>query len=338
MNISWPGVNGAVAYDVEWRKDSGNWIKVQRTGSTSVDVTGIYSGAYLARVRSVSAFEISSIWKSSNLTNLKGKVGLPPAVSFLTTTSELFGIGIKLGFPAGAEDTQRTELWYGPTNNLGAATKLADLAYPQADYRMQSLLAGARFFFWARLVDRTGNIGPFYPVVNGVIGQASSQAGPILDLIAGQIGKTELAQELVKEIELISGDGPGSVNDRLEQAKQELEDLIDQITDALVYDPTKTYVAGEVVRQGQHLYQAIAPVPKKTTPPNAQYWFDIGTIAETTQAMALQIQQNKASIDTVDGKVTGIGTAIAPGELEGGQRGGRPSGRPERLGCHRQVR
>ena len=48
MNISWPAVTGAVAYDVEWR-----------TSSTSVDVTGIYSGAYLARVRSVSAFEIS---------------------------------------------------------------------------------------------------------------------------------------------------------------------------------------------------------------------------------------------------------------------------------------
>ncbi|WP_034136303.1 host specificity protein J, partial [Pseudomonas lactis] len=45
MNISWPAVAGAVAYDVEWRKDSGNWIKVQRTGSTSVDITGIYSGA-----------------------------------------------------------------------------------------------------------------------------------------------------------------------------------------------------------------------------------------------------------------------------------------------------
>lgn len=75
MNISWPAVNGAVAYDVEWRKDSGNWIKVQRTGATSVDVTGIYAGAYLARVRAVSAFDISSIWKSSSLTQLKGKEG-----------------------------------------------------------------------------------------------------------------------------------------------------------------------------------------------------------------------------------------------------------------------
>ncbi|NBF13401.1 host specificity protein J, partial [Pseudomonas sp. Fl4BN1] len=142
MNISWPAVSGAVGYDVEWRKDSGNWVKLQRTGSTSVDVTGIYAGAYLARVRAVSAFEISSIWKSSDLTNLKGKEGIPSAVAYLNTSSELFGIGLKWGFPAGAEDTQRTEIWYGPGNSLEAATKLTDLAYPQSDYSMQNLAAG----------------------------------------------------------------------------------------------------------------------------------------------------------------------------------------------------
>ncbi|WLH76815.1 DUF1983 domain-containing protein [Pseudomonas sp. FP2335] len=310
MNISWPAVPGAVAYDVEWRKDSGNWIKLQRTGSTSVDVTGIYSGAYLARVRSVSAFEISSIWKSSNLTNLEGKVGLPPAVALLSTTSELFGIGIRWAFPPGAEDTQRTELWYGPANDLSAATKLADLAYPQANYSMQALAAGAQFFFWARLVDRTGNVGPFYPVVNGVLGQASSSASPILELIAGQVGESELAKELLDEIDLISGSGPGSVNDRLEQAKQELEALIDQVTDALVYDPAKTYSAGQIVRTGQNLWQALKTVPVDTPPPAVEFWFNMGTIAQTTQAMALQIQQNKTSIEAVDGKVTANASAL----------------------------
>ena len=297
MNISWPAVTGAVAYDVEWRKDSGNWIKVQRTGSTSVDVTGIYSGAYLARVRAVSAFEISSIWKNSSLTNLEGKTGLPPAVSFLTTASELFGIGIKLGFPAGAEDTQRTELWYGPANNLPAATKLADLAYPQADYRMQSLLAGATLFFWARLVDRTGNIGPFYPVVNGVMGRASSDAGPILEQIKGQIDETSLGQLLNARINLIDGNGPGSVNNRINIAKQELEDLIDQVVDSLEYDPAKSYAQGEIVRVGQRLYQANAAVPANNPPPNATYWTDIGTVVQTVNALVTQVQQNSATIN-----------------------------------------
>ncbi|AZF09576.1 Phage tail fiber protein [Pseudomonas sp. R2-37-08W] len=330
MNISWPAVTGAVAYDVEWRKDNGNWIKVQRTGSTSVDVTGIYSGAYLARVRAVSAFEISSVWKNSILTNLEGKVGLPPAVSFLTTKSELFGISIKWGFPTGAEDTQRTELWYGPANSLPAATKLADLAYPQADYRMQSLLAGATLFFWARLVDRTGNIGPFYPVVNGVMGQSSSDAGAILEQIKGQIDETSLGQLLKDRINLIDGNGPGSVNGRIEAAKDELELLIDQVVDALEYVPTKSYVLKDIVRVGQHLYQANGPVPANNAPPNATYWTDIGTVVQTVNALVTQVQQNSATINqhgqditaqasqlnavkaTVNDSVTGV-TATASG-------------------------
>lgn len=288
MNISWPAVSGAVAYDVEWRKDSGNWIKLQRTGATSVDVTGIYSGAYLARVRSVSAFEISSIWKSSNLTNLEGKVGLPPAVSFLTTTSELFGIGIKWGFPAGAEDTQRTELWYGPANDLGAATKLADLAYPQADYRMQSLLAGATLFFWARLVDRTGNVGPFYPVVDGVVGQASSDAGPILGMLAGKISKTELGQELLSDIEKIP----------------DLQAQIDALDGLGAYVPGQVYLKGQMVVAGDRIYQAKVEVPVNNPPPNTTYWLDVGQSVESANGLAQQVSTNTADITKLDGVVT----------------------------------
>ncbi|MEW5700564.1 host specificity protein, partial [Pseudomonas synxantha] len=191
---------------------------------------------------------------------------------------------------------QRTELWYGPANNLQAATKLADLAYPQADYRMQSLLAGATLFFWARLVDRTGNIGPFYPVVNGVMGQASSDAGPILEQIKGQIDETSLGQLLKDRINLIDGNGPGSVNGRIDAAKQELEDLIDQVVDALEYDPAKAYALNDIVRMGQHLYQAKGSVPANNPPPNATYWTDIGTVAQTVDALATQVQQNTSTI------------------------------------------
>ena len=301
MNISWPAVAGAVAYDVEWRKDSGNWLKVQRTGSTSVDVTGIYSGAYLARVRSVSAFEISSIWKNSSLTNLEGKTGLPPAVSSLTTKGELFGISIKWGFPAGAEDTQRTELWYGPANNLEAATKLADLAYPQADYRMQSLLSGATLFFWARLVDRTGNIGPFYPTVNGVMGQSVSDAWPLLEQVKGQIDESSLAPALNGRIDLIDGDGPGSVNARNEQLRKDLEAQIKPYVDALLWDAAKAYAKGDIVRQGNKLYQALA-ANSGSQPPSAN-WKDVADIVTDTNALAIRINNLDQEINVVDGKV-----------------------------------
>ena len=234
MTIAWPAVEGAVAYDVEWRKDNGNWIRLQRTGAASVDVVGIYAGAYLARVRAVSSFDITSIWKSSNLTQLNGKEGLPPAVTFLDTESLLFGIGIKWGFPAGAEDTQRTELWYSEGTDLGLATKLADLAYPQNEHVMQGLRAGQRFFFWARLVDRTGNLGPFFPEVPAVVaGMASADAGAILEQIKDQITESELGQELTSRIDLIDKNGPGSVNDRIGTAKTELAQQISEVNNAL---------------------------------------------------------------------------------------------------------
>ena len=295
MTIAWPAVNGAVAYDVEWRKDNGNWIKLQRVGATSVDVVGIYAGQYLARVRAVSAFDISSIWRDSMLTDLKGKEGLPPAVSYLNASSELFAIGLKWGFPAGAEDTQRTEIWYSSSNDLSVATKLTDLAYPQRDFMLQGLAAGVSFFFWARLVDRTGNIGPWYPVDNGVLGQSGMDASPILDLIAGQIGETELGKELIDKI-----DG--------------LQDQIDALDGLKAYDPEQAYTQGEMVVVDGRIYQASHDVPADpeggNTPPNVAFWLDVGQSIETANGLAQQVTANTTKITEVDGKTTATAESL----------------------------
>jgi len=310
MTISWDAAPGAVSYDVEWKWGAREWVKVPRTGELSVDVRGIYSGQYMARVRAVSALNVSSLPTSSLLTNLQGKTSLPPAVTSLTAASLIFGIGLKWTFPPGAEDTQRTEIWYGPSTELAKATKLSDLAYPQSEYVMQGLLAGVTFFFWARLVDRTGNIGPWYPVGNGVMGQASSDAGPILELIADQISETELAQRLLERIDLIDGDGPGSVNERLDELKSE----IGEITDALVYVPTDAYVRDNTVRVGDNLWTAIVNVPANASgangPPNPTYWVNSGQSIRTAYALAAQVTKNTADITTVDGKTSATATQL----------------------------
>ncbi|RMU91195.1 host specificity protein J, partial [Pseudomonas coronafaciens] len=268
MTISWDAAPGAVAYDVEWRWGSREWVKVPRTGEQSVDVPGIYSGQYMARVRAVSALNVSSLPATSLLTNLQGKTSLPPAVTSLNAASLIFGIKLKWTFPSGAEDTQRTEIWYGPTTDLAKATKLSDLAYPQSEHVMQSLKAGVTFFFWARLVDRTGNVGPWYPTGVGVMGQTSSDASPILDLLDKQLTESQFGEHLLGRLDLIDGDGPGSVNERLEELKAN----IGEITDALVYVPTDPYVRDNTVRVGDNLWTAIAAVPAAANgsngPPN----------------------------------------------------------------------
>ena len=276
MTIAWDAAPGAVAYDVEWRWGAREWVKIPRTGELTVDVRGIYAGQYLARVRAVSAMNVSSIPTNSILTELLGKTGLPLAVTNLTATALLFGINLQWEFPAGAEDTQRTEIWYSPNTDVAGATKLADLAYPQSDYSMQSLLAGARFFFWARLVDRSGNVGPFFPVGTGVMGQASSDAGPILDQIAGEISETELGKGLLDRIDLIDGPPslPGSVSGRI----KELDEQISEVTDHLQ----------ERVTEGQ---QALAEAQEAFTEAQGTLTEAQETLTDTQAAMQLQLNQ-----------------------------------------------
>lgn len=295
MRAEWAAPVGAVSYDVWWRRNSNDWVYAGRTYSASIEVRGIYAGTYLVRVAALNSMNTASIWAYSDNTELQGKTGSPPAVTSLTTSALLFGINIKWTFPAsGAEDTQRTELWYSTTTALEDATKLSDLAYPQADYTMQNLIAGATFFFWARLVDRTGNIGPWYPIGNGVMGQTSAEAAPILDLINGQIGRTELGQDLLDEIDKIPG----------------LQDQIDALDNILLYDPEKTYLADDMVQEGQRLYQAIQAVPANTPPPNATYWLDIGQVVATANGLAEQVEINTASIEEIDGVITSQATAL----------------------------
>jgi len=296
MTIAWPAVEGAVSYDVEWRKDSGNWIRLQRTGTASVDVVGIYAGQYLARVRAVSAFDITSTWRSSVLTDLKGKEGTPPAVTFLTATSEIFAIRLKWGLPPGAEDTQRTEIWSNPINDLTSATKLADLAYPQSEHVMSGLAAGASFFFWARLVDRTGNIGPFFPVPpTAVQGIAQTDPGPILDMISGEIDESMLGEALKNKI-----DG--------------LQDQIDALDGLKAYDKDTAYEEGQMVVVDGRIYQAVHDVPADpsgaNTPPNVAFWIDVGQSIETANGLAQQVQTNTAKIEEVDGKVESTAESV----------------------------
>ncbi|MFX6063320.1 hypothetical protein ABTF18_19060, partial [Acinetobacter baumannii] len=81
MIVSWMQAKGAVKYLVEWRKDDGSWIRLPQTGNNSVEVPGVYSGQYQARVTAISAFEIASLPVTSSLTEITGKQGLPPKIA-----------------------------------------------------------------------------------------------------------------------------------------------------------------------------------------------------------------------------------------------------------------
>lgn len=210
VTIEWDAAPNAVSYNVEWRRDDMDWVKAVGVGTTSFEINGAYSGQYLARVRAINSIGSVSIPASSALTNIVGKTTPPPALTSLTTTSIVFAIGLKWGFPIGATDTERTEIWYHTGPDQAGAIKLGDFAYPQDKHQINGLSAGARFYFWGRLVDRSGNIGPWYPVGAGVVGESSTDQSEYDAYFSGKITESALGGDLLSTIEGMTPDMAGS--------------------------------------------------------------------------------------------------------------------------------
>ena len=201
MVISWPQAQGATKYQVEWRKDDGNWIKMPLTGNNSVEVQGIYSGNYEARVIALSAYDVASLPTYSVLTTLSGKTGLPPALANLAATGILFGYRLDWNFPAvGALDTAYTEIEIATTANGANAAQLGLFAYPTNSHVIQGMQPNLTRYFRGRLIDRIGNIGPWSQYVSAT---TSADASAVLDILSGKLTETQLHQDLQTKIDKI---------------------------------------------------------------------------------------------------------------------------------------
>lgn len=198
--ITWTAPSSATAYEVEWRRDNSQWVKAGRTGATLLEVPNIYAGTYLARVRAINALESPSSWATSTETVLDGIAGAPPVVTSLTAASLVFGIRLNWGFPAAPGILERTEIWYSQTPSRLDAIKLGDFSTPQDTHTLMGLSAGAKFYFWARLVDKNGTAGEFYPGGEGVQGTASTDATTILNYLTNKITESQLGQALLEKI------------------------------------------------------------------------------------------------------------------------------------------
>ncbi|HEM7174533.1 TipJ family phage tail tip protein [Providencia stuartii] len=198
LRVDWEAAESAIAYEAEWRRDNGNWINAPRTSTLGFEVNGIYAGRYQVRVRAINASEISSVWANAEEAQLNGKEGNPPKPLNLRATSEVWGITLNWGFDANTSDTLKTELQYSSENTVESMQLLADVPYPLKSYRMSGLKAGARFYFRARLVDKSGNQSEWTSVV---LGESSTDVEGILDAVGDTFLTTEAGKQMQEQID-----------------------------------------------------------------------------------------------------------------------------------------
>ncbi|MCX3185178.1 phage tail protein [Escherichia coli] len=219
MRVSWDQAQNAIAYEAQWRRNDGNWVNVPRSSTTSFDVTSIYAGRYLVRVRAINAAEISSGWGYSEEKTLTGKVGNPPKpVGFIASENVVFGIELNWGFPANTDDTLKTEIQYSLTGTEDDAMLLADVPYPQRKYQQMGLKAGQIFWYRAQLVDRSGNESGY---TGWVRGQASIDVSDITDVILEDMKGSETFKDLIENA-VDSNEKIAGMADDIKQANDEL--------------------------------------------------------------------------------------------------------------------
>ncbi|HHG6987009.1 TPA: DUF1983 domain-containing protein [Klebsiella pneumoniae] len=230
MQVNWSAVSGAIAYEAQWRRNDGNWINVPRSSTTSFEVSGIYAGRYLVRVRAINAAEISSGWAYSEEKILTGKVGEPLAPLALATRSLVHGVQVSWEFPTGSGDTLRTELQYSKNQDGSAPMPLSDVAYPGKSYQQMGLSMGAEFWYRARLVDRLGNESPWTGWVQGM---ASDNFDDYYENLTDAIKDTAAWEETQRTISETQ-EGIRNTQQELEQTaealRKEAEDQAKQVS------------------------------------------------------------------------------------------------------------
>ncbi|MFI8555856.1 DUF1983 domain-containing protein [Pseudomonas putida] len=126
----------------------------------------------------------------------------------------------------------------------------------------------------------------------------STDVSTMLAALAGQIGETQLGQDILDELGKIPG----------------LEDKIDALAGLQAYDKDAPYTKDQMVVVDGKIYQAKQDVPADSSganaPPNAAYWIDVGQSLATANGLAQQVATNTTSIENIDGKVAAQATSF----------------------------
>ncbi len=137
-------------------------------------------------------------------------IGTPPAPQTLTATGGVYDVFVEWDNPT-YYGHDYTEVYGGATNVIGDAVLLGFT--PGVNY-VDTIGPSQSRYYWARFVNTLGTKGPFNSVT-GTLGTTTAEVAHLLSTLTGAITQTQLFTDLGARINLIDGNGAGSVNARI---------------------------------------------------------------------------------------------------------------------------
>jgi len=292
--ITWDAPAHALRFDVQWRRDNGQWVVLPQTSMRMVEIDDIYAGVYEVRVRAINALDIPSLWATASA-DLDGMMAEPPVLTTFAATGEVMAIRLDWTYPATPNIIERVDIRASLNNDFAASTPLTQVAYPGNNYTTYGLGYGTQMWFWARLIDKNGTPGAWYPpeTDDGMLAQSSSDSQAVLDYLTDKITTGQLAPGL---IEGISDDTITA----LLAAHPLIGDLPDISDTASAAQTDANTAIGQLSTVQSQLQGSIAAV--QTT---------AETAASQASANASQISTLATSVDGIDAAVQTTGQAVS---------------------------
>uniref|UniRef100_UPI00242FBABF host specificity protein J n=1 Tax=Oligella urethralis TaxID=90245 RepID=UPI00242FBABF len=225
LEITWNKAQGAVKYDVQYKRDNSEWIQLPVTGQSTVTLDNVYTGEYVARVRAINQLDVPSLWAYSAMADVTGLLANPQPLVSLTTQSQIYGILVSWVYPTGANIIERVELMRSDNSNFANAILHGEYSYPTTSTLVPAL-AAQDMWFWGRTVDKNGIKSAWYPVGAGVHGEASADVNAYMDVFKDEFVSSVVGQQMMTEIESLDtrldGVGDGLASEVVELIKGNL--------------------------------------------------------------------------------------------------------------------
>ncbi|WP_049859360.1 phage tail tip fiber protein [Pseudomonas sp. RIT-PI-a] len=333
--LSWAPPTGIVTEYVVTVRQATSVVQAHTVPASSLNcnITGLISGDYTMSVAAVGPMT------RSGEVSINVSINGPPTPEACAVHSSIDSITLVPSNARNGLNSGFYEFFYSmnPKATAAGAQYLGQgLSFTHAGLAFSTI-----YYYFIRSVNAYGKSDFLY-----VPATTSNDVSTYLQAIAGKVEKSALGKELASDIELITGIGPGSVNERLDEAKAsadeararlgeqiaavdtELEgvkndlqaqiDAVADLADSMPYKPDQTYASGQgVLGTDGVIYQAVKDVPVKTPPPNTTFWLNVGQAVVTANGLAARVQTVETKVTSVEGvntaqaqQITGLRTDV----------------------------
>ncbi|MDM1545499.1 DUF1983 domain-containing protein [Ignatzschineria indica] len=193
--INWENINSdttALTYIVKLYKDGKLYRKYEDLAEPNLRFEGLPDGEYVV--------EIQARNSRGQLSNtLKDYFSLNYTITEVTADPDFWAVKLNWKLPTIVNVDVSTEVWRSETEDFNDARLRVTLPYPTSTHKDEGMSIGDQYYYFLRIIDKTGKTGELVGPISGQPKQAN-EGKELLGYLQDQITTKEISPDAVDEI------------------------------------------------------------------------------------------------------------------------------------------